>query len=265
MGTPIGFFGDGAPTDYPELNKCPDCETFFASETCPLCGKPCPEEMRAGNRKPVKIKRRTRGNSSGRVQFEPWYYAAWFIVAMLIVMPIVGLILLWQSNKRRGVKIALTFLPLAPYILTALLSVIGALTGLFGSSEMPAVPDLPREEYLEICETVDVEALYRDSAQYDGRDVTLTVRVTEICHDEWEYQESTDSYPLYYVCEAEQNGRSFRFLLRDLQQSSSVRLTVGDTVTVFGRVLADCQIYDSNAGNLDEPCILTFYLKNLNP
>ena len=25
--------------DYPELNKCPDCETFFASDNCPICGR----------------------------------------------------------------------------------------------------------------------------------------------------------------------------------------------------------------------------------
>ena len=31
--------------DHPDLNKCPDCECFFAGERCPLCGKLCPEEM----------------------------------------------------------------------------------------------------------------------------------------------------------------------------------------------------------------------------
>ncbi len=43
MGTPIGFFADDTPQDYPELNKCPDCETYFQTPCCPLCGKECPE------------------------------------------------------------------------------------------------------------------------------------------------------------------------------------------------------------------------------
>ena len=113
MGTPIGFFGDESPQDYPELNKCPDCETYFQTSNCPLCGKECPEEMRAGNRKPVKRKKVRRGNR--RVQFVPWYLSAWFIIAMLIFFPIIGLILLWQSNWRKGWKIVATILTIIGY------------------------------------------------------------------------------------------------------------------------------------------------------
>lgn len=264
MGTPIGFFGDSAPNDYPELNKCPDCETFFESDTCPLCGKICPEEMRAGNRKPIKKVRQPRGNTSGRVAFEPWYHATWFIVAMLIVMPIVGLILLWQSYKSRGVKIALTLLPLAPYILGILLSVIASITGLFGSSKMPTIPDIPREEYIASCSEVIPENLYRSADFYDEMDVQLKLRVTAMRCDEGDYVEETDSYPVYYECEAESYGRTFRFLIRDLQQEDPIRLTEGDEICVYGRVQADCQIYDSNVGALDGVCILAYYIE-LNP
>ena len=72
MGTPIGFFADDTPQDYPELNKCPDCETYFQTPCCPLCGKECPENMRAGNRAPGRVKRSRRRRGNGRVRFVPW-------------------------------------------------------------------------------------------------------------------------------------------------------------------------------------------------
>ena len=57
MGRMLGSFADDTELDRPDLNKCPDCKCYFAGDTCPLCGKVCPEEMRAGNRKPVKVKK----------------------------------------------------------------------------------------------------------------------------------------------------------------------------------------------------------------
>jgi hypothetical protein len=56
MGRMLGAF-DSDEIDRPDLNKCPDCGCFFLQDTCPICGKLCPEEMRAGNRKPVKLKK----------------------------------------------------------------------------------------------------------------------------------------------------------------------------------------------------------------
>ena len=49
MGRMLGSHGS-EELDRPDLNKCPDCGCFFSSDNCPLCGKPCPEEMRAGNK-----------------------------------------------------------------------------------------------------------------------------------------------------------------------------------------------------------------------
>ena len=97
MSADLGFFAEDRERDFPELNKCPDCETFFADANCPLCGKECPEEFRAGNRKPIKQKKHRRLSGNGRVQFVPWYHTVWFIVLMLIVQPLVGLILTWTG------------------------------------------------------------------------------------------------------------------------------------------------------------------------
>ena len=86
MGKLLGAYDD-IDNEREDLNKCPDCECFFAQDVCPMCGKPCPEEMRAGNRKPVKQKKRRRSSGSGRVTFVEWYHSWWFIAIMMIFMP----------------------------------------------------------------------------------------------------------------------------------------------------------------------------------
>lgn len=102
-------FSDTSVNDYPELNKCPDCETYFASDTCPLCGKLCPEEMRAGNRKlNKKPLRDPYRKSSGRVRFVPWYYSTAFILVMLVFMPPVGLFLAWSGGWKKVWKVIVT-------------------------------------------------------------------------------------------------------------------------------------------------------------
>ena len=91
--------------DRPDLNKCPDCLCFFAGDNCPLCGKECPEEMRAGNRAKVKPKKKKINPNAGRVTFIPWYHSWFFIILMMFVMPIIGIILLCTSPYRTRTKI----------------------------------------------------------------------------------------------------------------------------------------------------------------
>ena len=124
MGRMLGAFDDPRELDRPDLNKCPDCECFFAGDNCPLCGKVCPEEMRAGNRKPPKKDRHRRGNSSGRVTFIEWYHSWWFILIMMFVMPIVGIILLLTSPHRTLWKVLLTVAVVVVYIIPTLIRVI---------------------------------------------------------------------------------------------------------------------------------------------
>lgn len=115
MGRMLGAFDNSEELDRPDLNKCPDCECFFAGETCPLCGKVCPEEMRAGNRKPPKKQRRSRSGSNGRVTFVEWYHSWWFIVLMMIFMPIAGIVLLITSPHRTRSKIIFVVIFVAVY------------------------------------------------------------------------------------------------------------------------------------------------------
>ena len=89
--------------DRPDLNKCPDCGCFFAQDSCPLCGKVCPEEMRAGNRKPPKKVK--QASVSDRVTFVQWYHSWWFIVIMMFIFPIAGIALLVTSPHKKWQKI----------------------------------------------------------------------------------------------------------------------------------------------------------------
>ena len=75
MGKLLGVHESDEELDRPDLNKCPDCGCFFAEPYCPLCGKECPEEFRAGNRKPVRRSRRRRTENPGRVTFIEWYHS----------------------------------------------------------------------------------------------------------------------------------------------------------------------------------------------
>ena len=52
------------------------------------------------------MKKKKHKNSSGRVQFIPWYYTWWFILVMMFVMPVVGVILFFTSPYSKGWKIA---------------------------------------------------------------------------------------------------------------------------------------------------------------
>ena len=115
MGRMLGSHGS-EELDRPDLNKCPDCRCFFDGESCPLCGKICPEEMRAGNRAKVKITKKRRSGSD-RVTFIPWYHGWLFIILMFFVMPVFGIILLCTSPYRLRTKIIVIVALVVGYIL----------------------------------------------------------------------------------------------------------------------------------------------------
>ena len=99
MGRMMGAFDrDNDMLDRPDLNKCPDCGCFFSQDNCPLCGKPCPEEMRAGNRAAPKKQKYKYDNGYRSVQFIDWYHRWWFIALIAFVSPIVSSICLLSSR-----------------------------------------------------------------------------------------------------------------------------------------------------------------------
>lgn len=253
MGRPLGAY-DSDELDRPDLNKCPDCGCFFASECCPLCGKPCPPEMQAGNRAAVKVKKR-RANGSGRVTFVDWYHSWWFIILMLFVFPIAGIVLLVTSPHKRGTKIAVAAGGAAVWFLSTFGFHI-----LFGLMNLWAPPpvdtSLTKGEYLIACEVMTPEEFYRNAGTLKGEFVQLTLTVEEAMPQEHD----SSKYNVYYLCR-DPNGGEFRLLIRDCVQDTPQNLLPGDRITVWGEGAGTVQVYDSEGFGYTAPCLNVAYLK----
>ena len=209
MGRSLGYF-DSDELDRPELNKCPDCECYFASEECPLCGKICPEAFRAGNRAPVKKPKRKK-NSSGRVRFIPFYHTWWFILIAFIFSRIAGVVLFITSPYSKKAKIITVASVVGGY---ALLFAVG-----FGLFEKPPVNEkISRAEYVERCDGMTVEEYYRD-AYNEGNYVTLEL----IVEDRKVFGDGA-----YYICSDR------KLYVMDFSVDKKTNYLKGDMIRVYG-------------------------------
>ena len=249
MGRMLGSFDGDNELDRPDLNKCPDCECYFAQDNCPLCGKECPPEMRAGNRKAVK-KKHTR-SGSGRVTFVEWYHSWWFIILMLILFPLVGVILLITSPHKKSYKVALIS---ACVIYTLVGSIgLGNIIPIFVNTFDPPVnTKLSFEEYAAKCVEVDAEDYFREPDKYKGQYIKMTVRITgrDIIEYDCKYG---DKYSRFYTA-GNSDDPSLVILVRDCMQSPRKNLMIGDIVTIYGQAVGSYDIF-SNWGEMSYPCI----------
>lgn len=254
MGRMIGYF-DSDELDRPELNKCPDCECYFASEECPLCGKVCPENMRAGNRAPVKPPKRKRG-STGRVQFIPWYHTWWFILIMMFVMPVAGVILFFTSPYSKTVKIigaVIGVIYVVAYVFVFYLGGMNLIIGMiYGEGDL-VNDDLSRAEYVEKCTEMSVEDFYRN-AKDEGAYVMLEVTVKERFVDLASYDEENG---VYYLCESEDG--SVCIFVRDCSLDNTGNYLIGDTVRVWGECAGETRIYPQGDSVPSYPCLNMAY------
>lgn len=246
MGRSLGYF-DSDELDRPELNKCPDCECYFATEECPLCGKICPENFRAGNRAKVK-KPKKRKNSSGRVQFIPVYHTWWFILIVFLFSRLAGVILFLTSPYSRKAKITVVAAAAGFYLL-ALGLPFGL--GLVMDQLQPSLVNtkVSRGEYVEYCESMSV-ADYHRSAYNEGDYVTLDLVV--------ESKTELEGY-VFYLCKGMTDGDSnLKILVMDCSVDQKTNYLQGDMIRVYGECsgVADYDIGLSEGGL---PCLYMAY------
>ena len=256
MGANLGFFAEDRERDFPELNKCPDCETFFADANCPLCGKECPEEFRAGNRKPIKQKKHRRPSGNGRVQFVPWYHTVWFIVAMLIIQPIIGLILTWTGVWKTHWKIIVTLLVILPYILLIGSGIITAIVDSYTETEIPINLEISEEDYRASCIKPDVEAFYRNSNEKVGEYVCMDLTVVAFASTYYYNSDVNYREANVYLCHINQGERTLEFFVVDYRQQDQKRLAIGDKITIWGEVAGEIEAGE----NVSRPAVYARFI-----
>lgn len=259
MGRMLGYF-DSDELDRPELNKCPECECYFASDECPLCGKVCPEAFRAGNRTAVK-KPKKRRNSSGRVQFIPWYHTWWFILIMMFVMPVAGIILFFTSPYSKTVKIigaAIGVIYVLAYVFMFYLGGINLIFDLIYGEHDLVNADISQEVYVENCDDMSVEEFYRTSAN-DGAFVTMKLKVVARHVDQAAYDEDQN---VYYLC-ADETGEILIYV-RDCSLDNAGNYLKGDTIRVWGQSAGEKRIYPEGETMQSHPCLNMAYSERIN-
>lgn len=256
MGRMLGSFDYDSDSERSDLNLCPDCKCYFPQDACPLCGKVCPEEMRAGNRKQVKRKKTRRRSDSGRVTFVEWYHTWWVIALALIFMPIAGIILLLTSPHKRSLKIGLVMVAVLYFILSTYGFVIfSQISNLW---EKPVDTSLTREEYIAACESVDAEVYYRSVNAYNEKFISTTLIVTQKVVDSEDYG---SDYTMYYLCKGESGGE-FTIMIRNCVQDNPQNLLPGDIITVYGEGAGEKTIYDAlTYYPYTAPCVNVAYLE----
>ncbi len=254
MGRLLGAH-DSDELDRPDLNKCPDCGCFFPQDNCPICGKECPEEFRAGNRKAVKPKKHR--NSSGRVTFIEWYHRWWFIAIMMFVMPVVGIILLITSPHRRGQKVL--FIVIAVLYLILRLVLGSGMLGVIGRTFTEPVERLSFEDYSAKCLEITPEEYFRNAPKYNGEFVSMTLTVKEGFVDAQGYY-MDDEYTTYYIC-TDGNGGEFEIMIRNCEKDPENYIK-GDVITIYGEGAGTLALDDLNYVTHSAPCIYAAHIIN---
>ncbi|MBE6698570.1 MAG: hypothetical protein E7581_08665 [Ruminococcaceae bacterium] len=249
MGRMLGYHGDEVELDRPDLNKCPDCDCFFASDACPLCKKICPEEMRAGNRKPVKPKKVKRRRDNGRVQFISWYHQWWFIVILFLIMPLAGLVVLFTSPHKFWKKILfIAIYLLFPTIISIVMMLSGfTLNALFAQD--PVDTSLTKEAYVEKCVDITPEEFYRSPDTYADSYVSMTLKVSE---------KSVNQYGTFYICTSVDNPQ-IMIAVQDYLLDGKQNFIAGDLLIVYGEPSQDGCLVSMDGKAFEIPCINAAY------
>lgn len=262
--------------DHPELNLCPECGSYFAadSKVCPICGAACPESFRAGSREPKKARYKENpfmaNRGSTRVTFVAWYYSWWFIVFMLIFMPLVGIVLLITSPHKTSLKVGLAAAGAAYMVLMNFGVGTMITTSIRQMLDKPIDTKMTCEAYTSACTPTDAETFYRSPGSYQDQYVKLEVVVKEKILDAEAYY-NKESCPEYYVCTARVNHDTsteteapFEILVRDCasmrrEGDRQQNFIAGDVINVYGEGAGNVSFYDMEGIMHSAPCIHMAY------
>ncbi len=255
MGRMMGAFdSDNDMLDRPDLNKCPDCGCFFAQDNCPLCGKPCPEEMRAGNRAAPKKEKYKYDNGYRSVMFIDWYHRWWFIALMAFVFPLAAIVLLITSPYKKTQKIIAVVIAVLYSIITTF--ALPIIISLLNKPQSPVDTSLTKQEYIAACASIDPEVFYRSPAAHTDKFVSMTLEVKSSFTESYYYD-------TYYVCSAEDsNGNSFDIIIRDCLLENRRNFISGDIITVYGEGAGNITVHDTEYNPHSAPCINMAYAEH---
>ncbi|MCQ2429854.1 MAG: hypothetical protein MJ192_05960 [Clostridia bacterium] len=265
MSKQLGAFDPDDRLDRPDLNKCPDCGCYFAFLDCPLCGKECPPEMRAGARVEPKVKKKKSGNSSGRVQFIPWYHSWWIILIALFVFPIAGIVLLATSPYQKKWKIL--FITLAVVVLVLEYTGLGSLllVRMMNRRTSPVNQKLSRDAYEETCTPVDAEDFFHAPAGEGYYAMSLVVDGTVDTGLDFVYVDDPygfgNNQRAVYLCHDSDDPTAYVFVF-DYQVGSPIALKAGDRVTVWGQTRGESPVsVNTSAGTVTAPRLYAAYIE----
>lgn len=248
MGRDLGYFADGDNNDNPELNKCPDCDCYFEGMYCPLCGKECPDEYKAGNRKPEKRRKTRTSGGSSRVIFVPWYHSWWFITLMFFLEPIIGAILLFTSPHSKKSKIIATAVVVlyAAFIRYGYLFNIG---GLIKDYKLMH-PGISTDEIVSSAEQISAADYSRYVDVLEGKPVKTELTVVSNLSEYF-----NDSKRSHYLC-ASPDG--LYIIVRDCRRDKNMRILANDKVTVYGLGAGVTDLYSTEI-SLSECPVINMY------
>ena len=109
--------------------------------------------------------------------------------------------------------------------------------------------DIPREEYVALCEDMSAEDFHRycESERYVRMELTV-VRSMEDMYDGY----------TYYVC-TDRGGGTYKLLLRDCLLEGDMKFLSGDMIRVFGECGGTAWVRPTSGNDVQLPCLNIAY------
>ena len=129
-------------------------------------------------------------------------------------------------------------------------------------SDMPPVnTSIPQDQYISACVAVSPNDFYRNSGNYNGSFVKMTLKVKQVVTD-YVGDANGDPNTTYYICEV---ADGVSIMVRDCSLDSDKNFLVGDKITIYGEGAGNKKIYDYTEGNdyyttITLPCLNGAYI-----